>query len=127
MKTAGAAVVSVQSASWEMEKANSITAGILTAHPEISAILASNDSMALGAAAAVQAGGKAGQVHIVGFDNITAVQALIREGRILATADQHGDRLAVYGIETALSILKGEAPPQDKKTPVDLITKAQLP
>ncbi len=127
MKAATAQVVSVQSASWEMEKANAITAGLLTAHPELVAILACNDSMALGAAAAVKAGGKEGQVHLVGFDNISAVQDLIREGRILATADQHGDRLAVYGIELALSILKGEAPPRDRKTPVDLVTRAQLP
>lgn len=127
MKAATAQVVSVQSASWEMEKANTVTAGILTAHPELVAILACNDSMALGAAAAVKAGGREGQVYIVGFDNITAVQDLIREGRILATADQHGDQLAVYGIELALSILKGEAPPRDRKTPVDLVTRAQLP
>lgn len=127
MQAAGAAVVAVQSASWEMEKANSVTASILTAHPDLAAILASNDSMALGAAAAVKAAGKEGQVRIVGFDNISAVQDLIREGRVLATADQHGGQLAVYGIEAALSILKGEAAPEDKKTPVDLITKAQLP
>jgi len=127
MQTAGAAVVAVQSASWEMEKANAVTASLLTAHPGLAAILASNDSMALGAAAAVKAAGKEGQVRVVGFDNISAVQALIREGRILATADQHGGQLAVYGIEVALSILQGEAAPAEKKTPVDLITKAQLP
>lgn len=127
MKAATAQVVSVQSASWEMEKANAVSAGILTTHPDLVAILACNDSMALGAAAAVKAGGKEGQVHLVGFDNITAVQDLIREGRILATADQHGDQLAVYGIELALSILKGEAAPRDRKTPVDLVTRSQLP
>lgn len=127
MQSAGAAIVTVQSASWEMEKANAVTASILTAHSDLAAILACNDSMALGAAAAVKAGGKEGQVRIVGFDNITAVQELIREGRILATADQHGGQLAVYGIESALAILKGEAAPEDRKTPVDLITKAQLP
>ncbi len=127
MQAAGAAVVAVQSASWEMEKANRITASLLTAHPDLAAILASNDSMALGAAAAVRAAAKEGQVRIVGFDNISAVQALIREGRVLATADQHGGQLAVYGIEAALSILRGEAAPEDRKTPVDLITKAQLP
>jgi ribose transport system substrate-binding protein len=127
MQAAGAAVVAVQSASWEMEKANSVTAALLTAHPDLAAILASNDSMALGAAAAVKAAGKEARVRIVGFDNISAVQDLIREGRVLATADQHGGQLAVYGIEAALSILKGEAAPENKKTPVDLVTKAQLP
>ncbi|MEM1442345.1 MAG: sugar ABC transporter substrate-binding protein [Verrucomicrobiota bacterium] len=126
MKEAGAEVVTVQSASWEMEKANSVSAAVLTANPELSAILASNDNMALGAAAAVKAAGKDGQVQIVGFDNISAVQTMIREGRILATADQHGGKLAVFGIEAAMKILSGEGEPSDQKTPVDLVTKETL-
>lgn len=126
MKAAGAEVVSVQSAQWEMEKANTVTAALLTAHPDLSAILASNDNMALGAAAAVKAAGRDEAVQIVGFDNISAVQGMIREGRILATADQHGDQLAVYGIESALSILAGEGEPSDRKTPVDLVTRESL-
>lgn len=126
MKAAGAEIVSVQSAQWEMEKANTVSAGILTSHPELAAILASNDNMALGAAAAVKAAGKEDQVKIVGFDNISAVQAMIRDGRIFATADQHGDQLAVFGIETALKILSGEGKPEDRKTPVDLVTKETL-
>jgi ribose transport system substrate-binding protein len=127
MAAAGAELVSVQSASWEMEKANAVSSAILTAQPELAAILASNDSMALGAAAAVRAAGKEDQVRIVGFDNISAVRELIREGRVLATADQHGDRLAVYGIEAALAILRGEAEPADRGTPVDLVTRDLLP
>lgn len=127
MQTAGAKVVAVQSASWEMEKANAVTNSLLVAHPDLAAILASNDSMALGAAAAVQAAGKSGQIQIVGFDNLQAVQELIREGRILATADQHGDQLAVFGIEAALQIIGGGEAQAEQKTPVDLVIKATLP
>jgi len=126
MQKAGAVVVSVQSASWEMDKANSLSAALLTSHPDLAAILASNDSMALGAAAAVKAAGREARVKVVGFDNISAVQAMIKEGRILATADQHGDQLAVYGITAALSLLKGETAPADQKTPVDLVTAETL-
>ena len=126
MKAAGAEVVAVQSAQWEMEKANTVTAGLLREHPDLTAVLASNDSMALGAVSAIKAAGKEGAVKVVGFDNISAVQALIREGRVLATADQHGDQLAVFGIQAALEILKGSAAPEDRKTPVDLVTKASL-
>ena len=122
MKAAGAEVVTVQSAQWEMERANTVTAAILTANPDLSAILASNDSMALGAAAAVSAAGRENEVQIVGFDNISAVQSMIKDGRILATADQHGDKLAVFGIDAALKILSGEGRPTDQKTPVDLVT-----
>ncbi len=126
MTAAGAEVVAVQSAQWEMDKANSVSSAILTSHPDLAAILASNDSMALGAAAAVKAAGKADQVKIVGFDNISAVQTLIKEGRILATADQHGGKLAIFGIDAALEIVNEGAAPADRKTPVDLVTKATL-
>lgn len=127
MKAAGVEVVAVQSAQWEMEKANTVTAALLREHPDLAAVLASNDSMALGAAAAIKAAGKEGAVQIVGFDNISAVQAMIKEGRVLATADQHGDQLAVFGIDAALEILEKDVAPEDKKTPVDLVTKETLP
>ncbi|MDF1737619.1 MAG: sugar ABC transporter substrate-binding protein [Verrucomicrobiales bacterium] len=126
MTAAGAEVVAVQSAQWEMDKANSVSSAILTSHPDLAAILASNDSMALGAAAAVKAAGKVDQVKIVGFDNISAVQTLIKEGRILATADQHGGKLAIFGIDAALEIINEGAAPADRKTPVDLVTRAAL-
>jgi ribose transport system substrate-binding protein len=79
--------------------------------------------MALGAVSAIQAAGKTGKVLVVGFDNIDALRPLLADGRVIATADQHADRLAVFGIEAALKILKGEAPPADQTTAVDLITK----
>jgi ribose transport system substrate-binding protein len=122
MRDAGMRVVAVQSAQWEQDRANAVSAALLREHPSLKAILASNDNMALGAAAAVRQAGKTGQIHVVGFDNIAAVRQLLGEGRVLATADQHADRLAVFGIEYALQILRGDSQPQDRQTPVDLIT-----
>ena len=63
---------------------------------------------------------------MVGYDGIGAVQQLIKEGKILATAEQHADRLAIFGIEYALEMLKTKAVPADRETPVDLVT-AQAP
>jgi len=125
MKEAGIDVVAVQSAHWEQDEANTITAAMLREHPEVKAILASNDNMALGAASAIRQANKTGQVTVVGFDNIAAIQQLIKDGRVFATADQHGDRLAVFGIEYALKLLRGETQPQDLQTPVDLITASK--
>ncbi len=122
MHETGVEVVDSQSAEWEMSKANTIAASMLSEHPEISAILAANDSMALGAIAAVKSAGRSGEVSIVGFDNITAIQQAIREGKVLATADQHGDQLAVFGIEAALQELSGQGTGGNVETPVDLIT-----
>jgi ribose transport system substrate-binding protein len=123
VKAAGLNLVTVQSGNWEMEKANNVASGILSEHPDIKALLCANDNMALGAVAAIQAAGKSGQVLVVGFDNIGAIKPMLADGRVVATADQHADQLAVFGIEAALKILKGEAPPADQTTTVDLVTK----
>src|SRR6266700_2927919 len=123
MKSAGLNVVSVQSGRWEMEKANGVAAAMLSENPDLKAILCANDNMALGAVAAIQAAGKTGKVLVVGFDNISAIRPLLDKGQVVATADQHGDQLAVFGIEAALKILKGEAPPADQTTAVDLVTR----
>lgn len=126
VQAAGLVIADSQSAQWEMNIANQVASATLAAHPEAKAILAANDNMALGALAAVRSAGKAGSVLIAGFDNIGAVRQAIRSGDILATADQHGDQLAVYGIEYALQILDGDAEPADRETPVDLITAEDL-
>jgi ribose transport system substrate-binding protein len=123
MKAAGVNIVTVQSGRWEMETANNVAAAMLNEHADLKAILCANDNMALGAVSAIQAAGKTGKVLVVGFDNISAMRPLLNDGQVLATADQHGDRLAVFGIEVALKILKGEAPPADQTTAVDLVTK----
>lgn len=126
MKEAGITIVDSQSAEWEMSQAHTIASSMLSEHPEIAAILCANDSMALGAIAAVKNAGRSGEVPIVGFDNITAIQDAIREGKVLATADQHGDQLAVFGIEAALQELKGDGVGEDVQTPVDLVTAESL-
>ena len=122
MEAAGMKVVDSQSAQWEMNQANTVASAMLSEHPNLKALLCSNDSMALGALAAVKAAGKAGQVKVVGFDNISAIQQAIKDGQVLATADQYGDQLAVFGIEFALKALSGEEVPENQQTPVDLIT-----
>jgi ribose transport system substrate-binding protein len=126
MNAAGMKIVTSQSANWETAKASDVASAIIVEHPELKAILCANDSMALGAVSAVQLAGKGGQVLVVGFDNISAVRKLIRDGAILATADQHGDQLAVYGIEYALEMLRTKSAPNDRETPVDLITAETL-
>jgi ribose transport system substrate-binding protein len=123
MNAAGMKIVSTQSGQWEMDKANTVAAGILAANPNVKALLCANDNMALGAAAAVQSAGKSGQIQIIGFDNIAALKPLLADGRVLATADQHGDQLAVFGIEAALKILKDKSTPADQQTPVDVVTR----
>jgi ribose transport system substrate-binding protein len=126
MNAAGINIVSSQSGYWEMDKANQLVSAMVTEYPDLKGILCANDSMALGAVSAIKAAGKSDEILVVGFDNILAVQKLLKEGKILCTVDQHADKLALFGIEYALEMLKEKSVPVDKETPVDLITAETL-
>ncbi len=126
MKAGGMSIVSSQSGYWETAKAEPIVSALVTEYADLKAVLCANDSMALGAIAAIKNAGKSNDILVIGFDNISAVQRLLKEGKILCTIDQHADKLALYGIEYALEMLKGKGAPSDKETPVDLITVESL-
>ncbi len=126
VKEAQLKIVSSQSGNWETDKAMECVSAIVSEYPNVKAVLCANDSMALGAVAAIKAAGKTETVRVVGFDNIGAVGRLVKAGSVLCTVDQHGDMLAVYGIEYALEILTNKTTPADKETPVDLITADNL-
>jgi ribose transport system substrate-binding protein len=119
-------IISSQTGYWEAGRAQPIASALINEHPDLKAILCANDDMALGAVAALNGAGKLGTIYVVGFDNIAAVQQLLKEGRVLCTVDQHADRLALFGIEYALEMLQTKVQPADKETPVDLITAETL-
>lgn len=126
MNEAGITIVSSQAGNWEMTKANQVAAGILNEHPGLDALLCANDQMALGAVAAVREAGKQDAVLVCGYDSISAVQELIKKGEVVCTIDQHGDKLAIFGIEYALEVLKTGVTPEDRETSVDLVTAETL-
>jgi ribose transport system substrate-binding protein len=113
-------------AHWETEEANTVMTNLLTKHPDVQGVMAANDSMALGVVKALDAAGKSGQVLVVGFDNIPAVQPLLTEGKMLATIDQFGPDMAKNAIEVGLRALQGEEVTGWIKTPVQLITAADV-
>jgi ribose transport system substrate-binding protein len=126
MSAANIKVVDAQSGEWEMDRANKVASAMLSEHAGLKALLCCNDNMALGALSAVKAAGRSGEVLVIGFDNISDIRAKVGDGSVLATADQHADQLAVFGIEYALQILRDNSIPEDKETPVDLITAETL-
>ena len=122
MKAAGMKIVSSQTGHWESAPAERIVSGIVGEHPKIKAILCANDSMALGAVAALKSADKLGEILVIGYDNISAVQGLIKGGKVLCTIDQYADRIATNGIEFALMVLGAT----ERETPVTLITGDDL-
>ena len=115
-------LVDSRTAHWETEEANSVFSNILTAHPDVQGVMAANDSMALGVVKAIDASGKSGKIKVVGFDNIAAVQPLLKDGKLVATVDQFGSQMAANGIDYAMKALKGEKLEGWIKTPIKLVT-----
>jgi ribose transport system substrate-binding protein len=113
-------------AHWETEEANTVMTNLLTKYPDVQGVMAANDSMALGIVKALDAAGKSGEILVVGFDNIPAVQPLLENGKMLATIDQFGPDMAKNAIEIGLRVLAGEELSGWIKTPVKLITQADL-
>ncbi|MBE0630684.1 MAG: sugar ABC transporter substrate-binding protein [Burkholderia vietnamiensis] len=127
MKAGGMKVVSVQSGEWEIDKGNAVASAMLNEYPNLRALLCGNDNMAIGAVSAVRAAGKQGKVLVVGYDNINAIKPMLKDGRVLATADQYAAKQAVFGIDTALKAIAEHRKQSELsgvvETPVDLVTK----
>jgi len=115
-----------KTAHWETEEANTLMTNFLTQYHDIQGVMAANDSMALGVVKALDSAGKSGAIKVVGFDNIPAVQPLIKGGKMLATIEQYGAQMAVLGIGYGLRQLAGEKFTGWVKTDIKLITAADL-
>ncbi len=122
----GLELLSSTTAHWETEEANTVMTNLLTRFPEVQGVMCANDSMAVGVVKAVEAAGKIGSIEIVGFDNITACQELIKEGKMLATVDQFGPEMAANAIKVGFRILNGEKLDGWVKTPVSVVSAKDL-
>ncbi|MCC8116676.1 MAG: D-ribose ABC transporter substrate-binding protein, partial [Planctomycetes bacterium] len=117
-------MVARQSANWSQPEAFSKMDSILQANPNIKGVISGNDTMAMGAMAALKAAGK-GNVIVVGFDGSNDVRDSIIAGDIKATGLQPAARIAAMAVEQADQYIRTGSTGQDEKQLVDcvLITK----
>ncbi len=121
-------MVARQSANWDQTEAYSKMESILQAHPDIKGVISGNDTMAMGAQAALQAAGRK-DVIVVGFDGSNDVRDSILKDGIKATVLQPAYREAQLGVEEADAYIKDKTAPKTEKQLMDcvLITKANAP
>ena len=99
-------VVAKQTAEFERVKGLDVTTNLLQAHPNVKAIFAENDEMALGAIEAL--GDKAGKdVIVVGFDGVEDALKAIKEGTMYASIAQQPADMAAQAVVEASKLLKG--------------------
>ncbi len=113
-------LVAQQSANWSQTEAFSKMETILQANPDIQGVIAGNDTMAMGAMAALEAAGRS-EVVVVGFDGSNDVRDAIIAGKIVATVLQPAYRIAQYSVELADKFLKSGNTGVDEKISMDCV------
>jgi erythritol transport system substrate-binding protein len=109
-----------QSANWSQPEAYKVMESLLQAHPGIKGVLAANDTMALGAWAALKAAGRQ-DVIVMGFDGSNDVRDSILEGGIKGTVLQPAARQAQLAVDQAHRYLREGATGQPEKQLMDCI------
>lgn len=127
MKEKGFELVASQTAESQRAKGMDVMQNILQAHPNLAAVFAENDEMALGAVEAIAAAGKTKQVTVVGFDGTADAVAAIKEGRMAGSVAQQPYEMGKLGVDTAIAFLDGKKPEKETYVPVKLLTPDTLP
>ena len=108
-------MVAQQSANWSQTEGYSKMETILQANPDIKGVISGNDTMAMGAIAALQAAGRK-DVIVVGFDGSNDVRDSITSGGIKATVLQPAYAQAQMAVEQADTYIKtGKGPAEEKQ------------
>jgi erythritol transport system substrate-binding protein len=108
-------MVAQQSANWSQTEGYSKMETILQANPDIKGVISGNDTMAMGAIAALQAAGRK-DVIVVGFDGSNDVRDSITAGGIKATVLQPAYAQAQMAVEQADAFIKtGKGPAEEKQ------------
>ncbi|MER2106047.1 MAG: ribose ABC transporter substrate-binding protein RbsB [Solibacillus sp.] len=100
-------VVAKQTANFNRAEGLTVMENILQSNPDVTAVFAHNDEMALGALEAIAASGK--DIKVVGFDATDDAVAAVEAGKLAATVAQKPDEIGNIAMETAFAYLNGEA------------------
>jgi len=119
----GMSMVAQQTANWDQTEAFSVAQSLIQANPDIKGIICGNDTMAMGASAAVQAAGLTG-VMVAGFDGSNDVRDSIlsqADGNVKATGLQPIALITAMAVEQADKYLKTGSTGVDEKQLVDCV------
>jgi ribose transport system substrate-binding protein len=99
---------------------------ILTAHPDLNGLFASNESSTVGAVRAIRQRNLAGKVVLVGFDATPDLVNNVKEGAIDSLVLQNPFKMGYEGVRTIVDKLNGKEPQKRIDTGVKLLTKENI-
>lgn len=103
-----------------------IAEDILTAHPDVQGIFASNETSTVGAVRALRQRQRQGAVVLVGFDATPDLVNEVREGAIDALVLQDPFRMGYDGVRTIAERRAGRTPARRIDTGVTLLTRESI-
>jgi len=122
-KYPGLEVIARQPAAFDRAEGMTVMENILQGNPEIDAVFAHNDNMALGAMEAIEAAGRSDEIMIVGFDAIDDAREAVTEGNMAATVAQKPALMGEMSVEIAVKVVNGEEVDEYTPVPLELITE----
>ncbi len=119
----GIEVVTIQPANSERASALTVMENILTSNPDLNAVFATSDQMALGAMEGVAAQHLSGKVFVVGFDAGKEAVRAVKSGAISAVIAQYPANMGRQAVEAAIKAIRGEPVARVIDTGTKLVTK----
>ena len=113
-KAPGLVTTAENSADWDQDKAFTVAQDMLQKDPSISVIFGQCDTMAMGAARAVELANLDHEVLVVGFDGDVAALKELKNGAFDATCTQQTQLMGKLAYESVKKALAGENLPQDQ-------------
>jgi ribose transport system substrate-binding protein len=119
----GIQLVTIQSANSERALGLTVMENLLTSYPDLNAVFATSDQMALGAMEGVAAQRPDGKFLVVGFDAGKEAVRAVKSGAISAVIAQYPANMGKQAVETAIKAIHGEPIPKVIDTGTKLVTK----
>lgn len=121
-------IVASQTANYDRAEGMTVTENLLQANPNIKAIIAANDEMALGAIEAISGSGRTPgeDVLVTGFDAGDDAKEAVKNGSMLFTVEQQTVLMGELAVETALQMIDGEEVDSELPIEVTLLDIAAL-
>lgn len=114
-------VIAKQTADFDRTKGLNVMENLLQANPNVQAVFAHNDEMALGAIEAIKSSGK--DIPVIGFDGNEDALKSIKEGKLTATVAQQPELIGQMAVQAAYDVLQGKTVEKLIPAPLKLVTK----
>lgn len=119
-------ILASQTAEFQRAKALEVMENLLITHPEIDAVLACNDEMALGAIEALDAAGRLEGTIVSGFDGNSDALKALTVGRMTVTMFQNAPAQAGDAVQALLDYLAGKPVEERIRTGAVLIDSTNV-